>query len=320
VAADTLPMNLSIIIVNWNSRDYLRRCLDSLRRHSPGTDREVIVVDGGSFDGCDRMLAEEFPEVRFIQSPDNVGFARANNLGFRHASGRHILFLNPDTEFHEDSPRILCERLDRLPGAGAVGCRLLNRDGTLQGSCVQSFPTPVNQMLDSEYLRSCFPRSRLWGTAALHAGGRDPAEVEAVSGACLLARRAGLERVGGFSEGYFMYGEDLDLCFKLRRAGEKVYYVPETSVTHFGGGSSASAAADFSTIMMRESVFRFMRWNRGEMAAWGYRLGMLASALIRLIFIGPLLLFGRRVVRHGRGSLGKWYAVLRWSVGAWHAT
>lgn len=309
-------MNLSVIIVNWNSRDYVRRCLGSLFRHSPGTDFEVIVIDGASFDGCDRMLASEFQSVRFFQSPENIGFARANNLGARHARGRHLLFLNPDTELLEDTPGILCERIDRLPDAGAVGCRLLNGDGTLQGSCVQSFPTAVNQMLDSDYLRLHFPRSPLWGAAALHAAGRTPAEVEAISGACLLAQRECFEQVGGFTERYFMYGEDLDLCFKIRRAGKKVFYLPETSLIHFGGGSSRNVASEFSTVMMRESVFQFILRNRGGRAALRYRLGMAFSALIRLLLCGPMLLFGGRIVRHGSGSIGKWIAVLRWSLGA----
>ena len=306
---------ISVIIVNWNSKAYVRRCLHSLMAHSQGLAPEVVVVDSGSFDGCDQLLAREFPTAIFVQSSENIGFARANNLGARHAGGRYLLFLNPDTEFIENTVRILCDRLASLPGAGAVGCRLLNGDRTLQTSCVQSFPTVVNQILDSEYLRHRFPRSRLWGTAALCSERPEPAEVEALSGACILAKRECFESVGGFTESYFMYGEDLDFCFRLRQAGFKVFHLPETSLVHFGGGSTRRAASNSSAALMRESVFRFMRANRGMRAALAYRFSMVVTALVRVLLIGPMLLFGNRVVDHGSDSLRKWTAVLRWSLG-----
>jgi GT2 family glycosyltransferase len=306
-------MDVSVIIVNWNSQAYVRQCLTSLFTHCRSQKLEVLVVDGASFDGCDEMLAREFPSVRFVQSPVNVGFARANNLGARHAIGRHLLLLNPDTEFIEDSLSSLVARLESLPGAVAVGCRLLNRDRTLQKSCVQSFPTVLNQMLDSEFLRRRFPRSRLWGMAALER--TEPTEVEVLSGACILVRRECFERIGGFTERYFMYGEDLDLCFKLRKAGGRVYHVPDTSLVHFGGGSTAQAASNFSTVMMRDSVYKFIRFNRSLPSALAYRFSMTVTALVRLALMAPLMLFGRRIVRHGSGSWRKWGAILRWSVG-----
>jgi GT2 family glycosyltransferase len=308
-------MTVSVIIVNWNSRDYVRQCLTSLNAHCPAADREVIVVDGGSFDGCGEMLTREFPAVVFVQSPDNIGFARANNLGARHARGRYLLLLNPDTLFHEDSIRLMRERFETLPQAGAAGCRLLNADRTLQTSCVQALPTVLNQMLDSEYLRQRFRHWSLWGVAALYAQPPQPAVVEAISGACILIPREIFEAVGGFTESYFMYAEDMDLCFKVRQAGHHVYYLPETSLVHFGGGSSSKAPSNFSTVMTQDSICRFIRLNRGFLPAAVYRLGMMLTALVRLLLIGPMLLFGDRIVQHGRGSWHKWLAVLRWSLG-----
>ena len=308
-------MSLSIVIVNWNSRDYVRGCLASLRAHCPSPPCEIVVVDSASYDGCGRMLAEEFPDVLYVQSTENIGFARANNLGASRASGENLLFLNPDTAFSENTLAVLLGRLTSLPQAAAVGCRLLNRDGSVQSSCLQSFPTVLNQALDSEYLRRRFPRSSLWGMAPLHSAAAGPAEVEVLSGACIMATRAAFAGVGGFTEDYPMYAEDLDLCFKLRRAGGRVYYVPETSLTHFGGGSSARAASDFSTLMMHASVHRFMRLHRGALPAFAYRATMAVSALVRLALMLPLMLFGRRVVRHGFDSFRKWSAILRWSIG-----
>src|SRR5690606_31300734 len=138
-----------------------------LQRHGWSSDIEVIVVDSASFDGCDKMLAAEFPAAVYIQSDSNIGFARANNLGLRHARGGYILFLNPDTEFIEPAIPRLLESMTADSTIGAMGCKLLNRDRSLQTSCVQSFPTPLNQALDSEWLRIRTPHSPLWGMAAL---------------------------------------------------------------------------------------------------------------------------------------------------------
>ncbi len=316
-------MDISVIIVNWNSKDYVRQCLASLQAHCTSVAHEVVVVDGGSFDGCGEMLAKEFPAVIFVQLDKNVGFARANNEGVRRSRGRYLLFLNPDTELRENSLQVLKDRIETLPGAGAVGCKLLNSDGSLQTSCVQSFPTVLNQVLDSEFLRGHFPDWHIWGISALQSNDREASEVEAISGACILATRQVFEAVGGFSEIYFMYGEDMDLCLKVWRAGRRVYYTPETSIVHFGGGSSAQAKSNFSNVMMKESVYRFLLLNRGLPAALGYRVAMAGSSMLRLLMILLLLPFTRaRIVRHGSGSLRKWLSILRWGVGMepWAAT
>ena len=303
-------MTLSIIIVNWNSRALIRQCLASLVACCRLDDLEIIVVDSGSFDGCGDMLAAEFPAVRFLQCPDNVGFARANNLASRHAQGRQLLFLNPDTLLSEDSPDRLSRRLEELPRAGALGCRLLNTDQTVQTSCIQSFPTVLNQMLDAQWLRQRFPRSRLWGMAALYDDSRLPSPVPAISGACLAVNRDAFEAVGGFTESYFMYGEDMDLCRKLHDAGWGVYYTPETSLVHIGGGSSRQAPGRFSVVMMRTSVHRFILTHNGRLAAAAYRAGMGLAAVARLALLGAA-----QLVRRDPGAWQKWRTILRWSAG-----
>ena len=137
-----------------------------------------------------------------------------------------------------------------------------------------------------------------------------------ISGACILTKREVFESVGGFSETYFMYGEDLDLCFKIKRAGFRRYYVPETSLIHHGGGSTQQSVSNFSTVMMRESVFRFLSTNRGVASAILYRAAMVATSFVRMLLIIPLLAVSdNQVVRHGTGSLRKWKAILRWSCG-----
>src|SRR5258708_473456 len=177
-------MDLSIIIVNWNSKDFLRGCLKSIRAHPPSRPYEIIVVDNGSFDGCGEMLAKEFPGTIFVQSEKNVGFARANNLGFEHASGEVVWFLNPDTEFLDGAGDALLHCLVNSPDAGILGARLLNTEGSLQTSCVQALPTVLNQTLDCEFLRRLFPHSSLWGMSPLWSATK-PVEVEGISGASL---------------------------------------------------------------------------------------------------------------------------------------
>ena len=308
-------MDLSLIIENWNSKAYLRQCLDSLARHCTVAHTEIIVVDSGSFDGCEQMLAKEFSGVKFVQSPQNIGFARSNNLGAQHANGEHLLFLNPDTLFVEDSLRILNQRLAELPRAGAVGCRLLNQDHSLQTSCIQSFPTVTNQVLDADYLRDRFPRSWLWGNAPLFDAQLEPCEVDAISGACVAVTREAFEQIGGFTESYFMYGEDLDLCFKLQRSGYKVYYVPETRIVHLGGGSSRQAPSNFSIVTMRASVYHFFQIHRGRGAAICYRFSMGVAAVVRLGLIQLTPFLDRGAIRRREEALRKWASILRWSLG-----
>ena len=294
----------------------LCNCLKSLFHHCTGLSLEVIVVDNASYDGCSEMLAREFPDVIFIQSDRNLGFSGANNLGARTAGGKNLLFLNPDTLLLENSLRVLCNRLNSLPRAGAAGCRLISSDRKLQTSCIQSFPTILNQVLDSDFLRERFPRARLWGTRPFLDSSASPSMVDAVSGACMVVKKEVFERVGGFTEEYFMYGEDLDLCFKIMKKGCAVYYVPETSLIHIGGSSTQKAGSDFSNVMMRASVFRFLRRNRGLASANLYRVAMALSSVLRILCILPLLPFSTgRIVRHGTNSLRKWIAILRWSSG-----
>jgi GT2 family glycosyltransferase len=309
-------IELSVIIVNWNSKDFVRGCLSSLYANCKSVSFEAIVVDGGSFDGCGEMLAAAFPSAKFVQLEKNVGFAKANNFAVHHAGGRRLLFLNPDTELLEDSVQVLMEQLKALPKAGAVGCRLLNADRSLQLSSVMAFPTVLNQVINSDYLKTRFPNWKMWGIAPLFDKSRTPAAVEAISGACMLVDRKIFESVGGFTEEYFMYGEDVDLCFKISKAGYSVYHVPGTVMVHFGGGSSGQAKSNFSNVMMRESIHLFLRRSRGVLSAAVYRAAMAVSSVVRLALILVLLPFSRdRVVRHGGGSLRKWFSILRWGLG-----
>jgi N-acetylglucosaminyl-diphospho-decaprenol L-rhamnosyltransferase len=312
-------MDLSIIIVNWNSKDYLSKAIASVEAGTKEIEFEVIVIDSGSYDGCDEMLRRSYPSVRFIQSDINIGFAKANNEAFKVSSGRNILFLNPDTAVEGRAIRALYDHLEALPEAGIVGPKLLNTDGSIQTTCIRAFPTILNQVLESDLLRGAFPEAELWGMTPLLRGNRGATEVEAVSGACLMVRRHVYETVGMFSTDYFMYSEDMDLCLKVRKVGLKTYYVPPAVVVHHGGGSSSSQTGvnTFSSVMMLESRWRFFRNNRSIWYSHFYRVAMFVVCLVR---IGLVLLvwpasgaIGRSF--SGKSALRKWTANLRWTIG-----
>jgi GT2 family glycosyltransferase len=309
-------MDLSIIIVNWNSKDYLEQCLRSIFAETRALAFEVVVIDSASFDGCDRMLRESFPQVRFIQSTTNDGFARSNNRAARESTGDYLLFLNPDTELVGPAIETLFANLKALPNAGIGGVRLLNSDRTIQSSCIQALPTLLNKALDSEFLRRLAPRSRLWGVAPLFADGDRPWEVEAVSGACLMVSRSAFDEVGGFSEDYFMYAEDIDLSYKIRRARYTNYFVPGATVIHHGGSSSQQAESRFAAVMMPEATWRFFRKTEGVLYGMAFRCAMGASAIGRLMLLALMWCVSR--TKEARRSYGmswrKWVAVLRWSV------
>lgn len=308
--------DLSIIVVNWKSAAYLDTCIRTIRENTEGLNYEIVVVDNASYDGSVAVAGRFGEAVRFVQSTENLGFARANNLGATNARAAVLLFLNPDTEIRSNAIHQLYVQFQKISDPGVVGCRLLNSDGSLQTSCVQSLPTVLNQVLDAEVLRNLFPKSGLWGTAAFY-GNEDMAEVEAVSGACMMIRREVFDLVGGFSSEYFMYGEDLDLCFKARRAGFRNYHVGSAIVVHHGGGSSRQARSDLSIIMMRESVRMFLRKSHGVFYSGCYRLILGIAAVMRMAVL--ILLFPAWAIYRGtRGwssSFRKWSAILRWGLG-----
>lgn len=310
-------IDLSIIIVNWNSAAFVKQCLESLYATTKGLEFEVVVVDNGSADECHEIVREHFPMVHFIQSEENLGFAGANNLGVKQCRGRNLLFLNPDTEIIGSALQELMSFLDGTSDAGIVGPKLLNSDLSMQTSCIQRFPSILNQTLDSELLRRMFAGSALWGTQPLLSDSVSPIPVDVIAGACLMMRSEVFEQAGGFDEGYFMYAEDVDLCFTAKQHGWKSYYVPSATVVHHGGRSSdAQTESHFAAIVMRESVLRFLRMKKGAFYGASFRWITAAGALLRIGLLGitlPLNPEGRR--RSCKVALRRWTRLLRWAVG-----
>jgi GT2 family glycosyltransferase len=232
-------IELSIVIVNFNVKEFLEQALVSVQRALRGLHAEVFVVDNASSDGSAEMVREKFPWVRLIRNKQNVGFATACNQAIRVASGEVILLLNPDTIVQEDTFRKTLDYLRQHPDVGMVGCKILNPDGSLQLACRRSFPTPWVAFTKLSGLSALLPRSRLFGRYNLtYLDPESANDVEAISGSFMAIRSEVLQQIGLLDEGFFMYGEDLDLCYRAHQAGWKIRYIPDTQIIHFKGESA----------------------------------------------------------------------------------
>lgn len=272
-------IDLSIIIVNWNTCELLAQCLTSLERASPKLRYEIIVVDNGSADGSVTMVRTRFPQVRLIENDHNAGFARANNQGLSISKARYSLLLNSDTIVHPHTLERLVEVAESHPSVGVVGCKLLNLDGTLQASWAK-YPT-----LWSELLGRNVRERRLVETEP------DVYDVDWIGGACFLVRASAIAQVGLLDEDYFMYSEELDWCFRMRRSGWRVFYLASSAITHLGG-ASASRASSLQMARLYDSKIRFFQKHYGTASARMLRYGLAVAnlaGLVRRIVLHPIV-------------------------------
>lgn len=232
-------INISIVIVNYNVKDFLKNCLESIYNSSTNLEFEVIVVDNNSHDDSFEEISKIYSNVDFILLKENLGFSKANNIGFAKAKGEYVLVLNPDTILSEDTLQKVYEFMQDNSEIGATGCKVLNHDNSFQLPCRRSFPTPWNSFCKLFGLQSLFPNLKLFAEYNLtYKSINESYEVDALIGAFMFVRKEVVDKINGFDEEYFMYGEDLDFCFKIKDAGYKVYYFHETSIIHFKGEST----------------------------------------------------------------------------------
>jgi len=270
-------VDLSVVIVNWNVGEILRRCLSSLLRpRSFSQVLEVIVVDNASIDGSPEMVRSQFPEVRLIANESNDGFSRANNQGWAASGGRYVLFLNPDTEVLGDALNVMVRHLDAHESVAVIGPQLLYPGGEVQSSR-RRFPSLVTALFESTLLDRWWP-SNPWAQRYRMADIPDDVEqqVDWVVGACLLTRRTVLEDTGGFDEGFFMYSEEMDLCRRVRAAGGEVVFLPRAKVLHHEGKSSEQAVAA-RYIHFESSKVLYFRRHHSRLGAELLRLFLLAT-------------------------------------------
>jgi hypothetical protein len=231
-------MDLAVIIVNFNTKEKLRDCLQSVFNSQTRYNFQVWVVDNASGDGSAEMVKKEFPQVRLIENQENVGFAKASNQALRQARGRYYLLLNSDAEVLPDTFDKMIFFMDNNPTVGISGCKVVKGDGKLDLACRRSFPNPVNAFFRVAGLSFLFAKSRMASYNLTYLPEDEVVEVDSVMGAFLLIRREVMEQIGLLDEDFFMYGEDLDWCYRAKKAGFKVMYVPLTTVIHHKGSSS----------------------------------------------------------------------------------
>lgn len=271
---------LSIIIVSWNVRELLAQCLHSIAANRHGLELEVIVVDSASSDGTPQMVREQFPWVRLEACTDNVGFPRGNNIGLGLARGQYILLLNPDTVVVDDALQSLVAYLEENEGVGVVGPQLLNGDGSVQSSR-RRFPTVALGFLESTWLESYAPDSMLRRYYVLDRPDDEVLEVDWVTGAALMTRRAVVEAVGGLDEAYYMYFEEPDFCRRVKQAGWRVVYLPQAKIVHYVGKSSEQAVTA-RHINFHRAKLRYYRKYHGALLAFVMRLYFLLSYVYQL--------------------------------------
>lgn len=269
-------IDLSIVIVSWNTCELTLACLESIerevraRRDAGRIECEVILVDNASSDATVPSVRARFPGVKLLAQSENLGFAAGNNVGFREARGRHVLLLNSDTVLKHDSLECMVRYLDAHPDVGALGPQLLNSDGSKQ-NCIHNFPSLTTEFIPKGILERCWPARFPSKRFAHHA----PLAVDAVLGACLMLRREVIERVGPMPEEYFLFLEETDWCWSMHEAGFRVVHLPTVEVWHHSGASSKKRIRAATRIEYHRSLYRFFRKRRGAVAmalVWLYRL------------------------------------------------
>jgi len=248
-------MKLSIIIVNYNVEHFLNQCLHSVRDACEGIEAEIFVVDNNSVDGSVEMVRKQFPEVKLIANVDNVGFSRANNQALRVAKGEYQLLLNPDTVVEHDTFQKIVDFMDAHPDAGALGVKMVDGTGKFLPESKRGLPTPAVAFYKIFGLARLFPKSKRFGRYHLGFLDKDQThEVEVLSGAFMLLRKEALEKAGLLDEDFFMYGEDIDLSYRITKAGYKNYYYPEARIIHYKGESTKKNSINYVFVFYRAMV------------------------------------------------------------------
>jgi GT2 family glycosyltransferase len=304
VAAVPADPTLDVVIVAYRSRELVRRCLLALQAHPANVPTTVFVVDNDSCDGTVELVRAAFSEVRLIANGDNLGFAVANNRAIRRGSAKYVLALNPDTRVTEGALERLVALMEQQPEVGIAGCRLELEDGSLDHAAKRSFPTPLSAL---GHFTGIGRRSGArGGIAAYRAPEVESGPVDAVNGAFMFMRREALDEVGLFDEGYWMYMEDLDLCYRFRQAGWITWYEPGATVVHMKAGTSGKLRRPRLNYAFHYGMLRFYRkhyaHDHGVVVNSVIYLGIVAKLVISLVRTAAQRRFSRRLHTHERAA------------------
>ena len=300
-------MDISVVILSWNDKPYLEKCLQSLADAPPRRSLEIIVVDNASTDGSPEMVAARFPGVKVIRNPVNLGFPGGNNAGFLASRGRCVCLLNSDIHVFPGCLDGLADYLDRNPRVGMVGPKILNRDLTHQSSCRQ-FPSLWTNFCAATGLTSVFSGGRFFsGEHMFYFRGDRVREVDVLVGCFWAVRREAVREVGLLDEGFFMFAEDLDWCRRFWEAGWRVAFDPEAQAIHYRGGSSAKKDEVWLALTQQRSVLHYWKKHHGLAANLAIRCLITLHRIIRWAAAGPLSLLAAtaRGDRRGRGRVAR---------------
>ena len=272
---------LSIVIVTWNSRADIERCLRSIEASGTRSPMEILVVDNASTDETAAYVRKAFPGAALLANEANNGFAAANNRALNVAQGRYVLLLNPDTYVHAGALDALVTYMNDHPEVWACGPPVFNADGSPQRTGVR-FPGMWNLLVESLFLDRVFPRTRLFGShKELYRDPGLPRSVDFVQGSCLLVRRTAVEKVGNLDEGYFMYFEETDWCRRMKEAGGGIWYVPGPGIIHYGGETTGHYE-ERRLVFYHRSLLRFFRKHHSACSGVVLRLVLLLRSTIRI--------------------------------------
>lgn len=299
-------IDLSIIIVNWNTKDLLIQCLKSLEQTLQRLKMEVFVVDNGSVDGSVKSVREKFPGAIVIQNPMNLGFAKANNQALSLSKGKYTLLLNPDTQVKEGAIETLKTFMDNHPEAGVAGAQFLNSDGSKQNS-IANFPSLATELLNKSLLRWFFPKTFPGKEIKYH----EPIEVESVIGACMMVRREAIGQVGLLDEDYFLFLEETDWCYRIKKAGWKVYHVPQAEVYHFQG-KSAEKDKKRAKVEYYRSRYQFFKKNRGSWQWFILLIGLLIKLGFEFLSMAIACILTGFTVKKWRNKFSNYAYLLGW--------
>jgi O-antigen biosynthesis protein len=282
---DNARPDVSILIVNYNVKDYLLQCLRSIEAREDDLRVQIVVVDNASQDQSVEHLAPLFPHVKWISLDENIGFGRGNNVGLEACTGRHVLFLNPDTIIGQDTLSVMVAYLDDHPEVGLAGCRVLNPDGSFQLACRRGRPTPWAAFCKLFGLQSMFPQIPLFAGYNLTYRSIDETyDVDALIGAFMIGPRDLIHSVGGFDPQFFMYGEDLDLCFRVQQQGRSIRYVHTTSIVHYKGESTKrSSMNEVKVFYDAMEIFARKHFGRSRLFMLFLRVGIIARSVVERV-------------------------------------
>ncbi len=273
--------DISLVIVNYNVKEFLANLLISVEKARGDLSLEVFVVDNDSSDGSMAYLRRRFPQVIFIENRENVGFGRANNQAIRMARGKYTLLINPDTLIEEDTLRVMYDHMESHPNSGAAGCKILNPDGTFADESRRTVPTPWNALGKVLGLATLFPKSKAFAGYYMNWLDEDtPSEVPVISGSFMFFRSDVLKELDGFDERFFMYGEDIDLCFRLTQTGRVIDYVPTTSIIHYKGESTKKDNIDY-IIIFNKALYQFFEKHYSYSYTLLFRMIIVSGIVIR---------------------------------------